>query len=123
VPAVLADQSFVLQNSHRVEFPIDNAIRTTEFFSWHRATTHLPANIGWSLDMLTAISSTFSFKLSVIFFACSSEIPSRRLKLMEAFLSRDTVPWQSSTRIMGLPSSFFLATNLHVPRSTLSSGI
>ena len=33
--AVFADQSFILQNSHRVEFPIDNAIRTTDFFFLH----------------------------------------------------------------------------------------
>ena len=35
VPTVFADQSFVLQNSHRVEFPIDDAIRTTDFFFLH----------------------------------------------------------------------------------------
>ena len=42
-------------------------------------TAHLAANLGWSLDMLTEISSTFSFRLSVIFFACSSEIAAEEI--------------------------------------------
>jgi hypothetical protein len=35
VPTVFADQSFVLQNSHKVEFPIDDTIWTKDFFFLH----------------------------------------------------------------------------------------